>query len=551
MDELERRAYTELWRTMSQVPHRVLGPAVRTMKAGVNDDPDRAARTLAYLVMHGRIRDLKEAAIITLLQSPWQDYREAGKALLLGNRVYKTEPDGIDGLAPYQIVRVNSYLRSPIVVTSQAHELDAELERFYTVSSATAELPRVARKHLAQRSHTWRAGALSDEQLIQQAGLDIIHDFEHSKVSRLRRRIITDWLSAMHDSPDWWYAVQLLNGPALQHLYSDKSNTLGKFDPPEWVRQAIFEGKFPEGTKRAALKTIANGSASLSEKLALVQGHKLDDRVLSSVLDGTPQSWILRIAAMTPRQAVNMRAAIEGSGVLEMPEVLEVYTQKVAQAADSVGALNRESAKGKNVQVEQAVQQAREKAAKVDPIEGEILVMVDKSSSMTQAIQEAAPIAARIAAAATDRVFMSFFDSSARVTEATGMSLNEIESKTSRIRPGGMTSMEQGYLAAKRAGVSPNKIVVITDCGENVGNMGSSLARDSWEGSIVTVKTVGARGEFISGLQEAGYYTDEIELPRTHDPFVADQVVALLGGPPAMSIADKIAATELPRIIND
>lgn len=548
MDELERRAYTDLWRIMSQVPHRVLGPAVRTMKQAISDDPDRAARTLVYLTMHGRIRDLKEAAVIALLQSRWPDYREAGKALLLGSRVYKTDPGGIDGLPPYQIVRVNHYLRSPVTVSLTSF-LDGELERFYTVGAATTAMPRVARKHLAQRSRTWRAGSLSDEQLVAQAGLHVVHDFEHCKVSRLRRRIIGDWLIALHGSPDWWYAVQLLNGPALQHLYSDKSNTLKGFRPPEWVRQAIFEGKFPKGTKRAALRQVASPDISISDKLVLVQEHKLDDRVLSSVLDGTPQSWILRIAAMTPRQAVNMRSALEGSGVLEMPEVMEVYVQKVAQATDSVGALNRKSAKGKDAQVEQAVQEAREKAAKVDPIEGEVLVMVDKSSSMTQAISESAPIAARIAAAAQDRVFMSFFDSSARVAEATGMSLAEIEDKTSRIRPGGMTSMEQGYLAAKRTSVVPNKIVVITDGGENVGNLGNRLAHDSWEGNIVTVK-IGRYSEgFVANLRDAGYYTDEIDLPQQHDPFVADQVVALLGGPAAMTIADKIAATELPKIV--
>jgi hypothetical protein len=553
MNEQDRQAYTELWRMASTVPHRALGPVVSTFRNALADDPDRAARTLVYVVQNGRIRDIQDAAVIALMQTGYADYREAGRAMLLGSRVYPIHPEGDWGFQPFRIFRILKYLRSPWVVT-ESGTLAGEVERFYTEDAAVAGMPRIARRILAGRDRAWRPTAgQTDADLIRNAHLSVMVDPDHNKISRLRRKIAFDYLFTLQGDPNWWYAVDLLNGPAIRHLYKDKSNTPNGFRPPEWVRDAIFHGIYPEGTKRAALRQVADPNVSTPVKLRLVQEHRLDDRILSSVLDNSASSWIIRVSAMTPRQAVNARSALETSGVLNMPEVMEVYLNKISQATSSVGALDRESAKGQDEQVTAQLKKTREKAAKADPIEGDVGMLVDRSGSMARAIQEAAPIAAQIAAAARDRVMLSFFDTSAVVADTTGKGLDEIERLTSRIRPGGATSMEAGWVGLQNKGFTPNKMVIVTDEGENNGNLGLRLQRDAWTGHIVIVyvpsRLYNEERALSANLQAAGYAYDMIEVPDEHDPFVGEQVVAFLGGPPARSIADKIAETEIPRIV--
>ncbi|MFX1264586.1 MAG: hypothetical protein ACFFH0_04360, partial [Promethearchaeota archaeon] len=121
----EHRARNILFRELTQVPHRVYGPAVSRFREALNSDPDFTARTCTHLCTGGsKIRDQQDVSIITLLQAPnsFPEYREAGRCLMLGRDVYDIEPDDICGIDPFRVFRIDAWLRSPLVLYYENNE---------------------------------------------------------------------------------------------------------------------------------------------------------------------------------------------------------------------------------------------------------------------------------------------------------------------------------------------------------------------------------------------------------------------------------------------
>lgn len=109
----QNRARTLLYRQLMNVPHRDLAPMVQQLREALASDPDLVSRACVHLATGGtKIRDQVEAAIITLLQAPadFPAYREAGRVLALGSEVYRSRPDGLAGLEPYRLFRIEHYI---------------------------------------------------------------------------------------------------------------------------------------------------------------------------------------------------------------------------------------------------------------------------------------------------------------------------------------------------------------------------------------------------------------------------------------------------------
>jgi len=561
MDEVLRKSRTEMWRKLTTVPHRAIGPLVRTYREAIKDDPDFAARAMVYLYRTSKIRDQADAATAAMLLASsetgraYSDYRDAGRVMLVGNDVYSVDQDGNWGLPPYRTLRVLRFLHSPWVVTVGGN-LDSEIERFHTEKAAVANLPRIARRELRKRSKDWRPPKdATDETLVQQANLVVVKDKDHPRASWALRRTTADWLEAMENNPSWWLGVEFLNRSNLRTAYVRKEWTPKRWRPKEWVRAAVFDGEYPEGSKRDVLRQISE-SNDPDEQLRLVRENKISYRILQSVLPDTPASKVVLVEAMTPTEALNSRSWLEESGILSIPAVKEVYLEKVRRADTSAAAIRtRVSAKGADEEVQKAVDDAANRAVKKGQlIEGDIAVLIDRSGSMSAALYAAAPIASYLAAHASDdaSVRLVYFDSSARVFDVTGYSRSDIEEITSRIRPGGFTSMLSGWQALDRIDFIPNKAIFVTDGGENSGVLSDHLRQQGWEGQLSIVWVSDARrsdSAFQDRLERAGYTVDVIDARDSPDfELVAEQAGELLGGPAAMTIADRINDTEIPRI---
>jgi len=117
----------QIYQTMTRVTHRDLAPLVGTYADLLNNDPNFISRALVHIASTSKINDQVMAAIVTLLQADpeYPEFREAGRALALGQRVYQIDfHKEIDGLEAFQLIRVLDYIRkSDRPITRQARKI--------------------------------------------------------------------------------------------------------------------------------------------------------------------------------------------------------------------------------------------------------------------------------------------------------------------------------------------------------------------------------------------------------------------------------------------
>lgn len=364
------------------------------------------------------------------------------------------------------------------------------------------------------------------------------------KVPRLMRGMMTDYVRMLEASPLRFDGVALRNRRALKSAYKHYH-----VKPDERVQAILFDNNPPADSKLAVLKQIAN-EANPRTQARLVIEHKIPYTVAASVLPKMGAAVaIALVGVMSPQEALNSRAWVERSGILEIPEVRDAYVAKVSQATASVAsAEHRESAKGADAEVQAAVEAAKETAvAESKRIERDTLILVDKSGSMNRALEVAQRFGSRIAPLCDGDLMVVAFNDYAQEIEIEDRSLAGWQRAFRGIRAGGPTSMAAGLDLALRGGFMPEQVILITDGGENRGSFTGTLGRAGLEPHVVVIRLPGECCDVLSrSLDNAGLRYDRFETDGS-DYYIFDQVAAILGGPPALSLIEQILAVEMPR----
>jgi hypothetical protein len=187
--------------------------------------------------------------------------------------------------------------------------------------------------------------------------------------------------------------------------------------------------------------------------------------------------------------------------------------------------------------------------------------MIDRSGSMEDAIETAKQLGVRIAPSVDGELAVSTFNNAGLIMDIEERdSLQGWNHAFRAIRANGGTNVQAGFEIALRAGFTPQAIVIVTDGGENhIGEFAKSLNHYTEQNSVVPrVVVLGiSRGSdyrkmplFIESIQEYAHIDPDVFEYDGSDYYVLDQVVQLLGGPPARTLVDKIMEVEIPRIRN-
>jgi hypothetical protein len=484
-DEIAR-SRSILFAELMKVQHREYAPMVAQLREAIELDPDFIARACVYTATGGSaIRDTVDTAIITLLQaSPtFPEYREAGRCLLLGNDVYRIEPD-VSGIEPFRVFRIDDFIRK------------------------------------------------SDR-----------------KVSRLMTNTMKDYLYFLENHPVRFDGVAILNRRALKNVYRHYH-----VRPGQRAQAILFDNNPPADSKLAVLKAIAN-SQDIHEQVKLVVENRIPYMVAASILPKiSPAVGIALVEVMSPTEALNSRSWLERSSLLGIQEVKDAYLAKVKKATKSVAsAEHRKSAAGADADVDAAISVAKETSVQqAKKIEKATLILVDRSSSMERAIEVAQQFGSRIAPMVSGDLMVVAFHDYAQEIKVTDNTLAGWQTAFRGIRPGGWTSMQAGLDLALHNGFMPEQVVIITDGGENRGNYAMSLkAYEQRTGYsvhtvIMQIRNRSGMSDLVHNLNSVGIRHDLFETDGS-DYYIYDQVAAILGGPPAKTIVERILETELPR----
>lgn len=498
----EHRTRQVMYQAMLQITHGDYAKMVPQWRDALRQDPDFFSRACVFIYNQTNITDQADVAVITLMQAPsdYADYREAGRCMLLGNGTYQTNVR-VKGLPPFRILDVWDYIRR------------------------------------------------SD-----------------MKVPTILKSTMTDWIRAIEAVPAWLESVALYNRRRLKQVYK-----YHHIKPSPLAQAVLFDEKPPEGSKLAVLKQIAQ-SDDRNEQARLIIEHKIPDRIAASLLPAdSPITLVARLAVKTPKEVLNSRKLYEESGILNIPEVREEFERKIERATASISvAEHRKSAQGTDERVQAAVERAKQKAIDQEThrIEKTTLFMGDASSSMDTYFPVMQQIGSRIMPICDGEFMCVLFNDHAQVLEVIGNTLADWQAAFRGKRASGWTNMQAGFELALRRGLMPDQVIIATDGGENrgtyvrnnVGSFAETLSRYADQNQmnpnviVVGLKDTGGRydNRFARSIQNKGFTVDEFPPPPgEYDYNLFDQIVAVCGGPPAVTLVQRVMETVLPERVQD
>jgi hypothetical protein len=292
-------------------------------------------------------------------------------------------------------------------------------------------------------------------------------------------RFVTRYLRDLEANPAEWERVALQHKASLTWLY-------GRFHVSRSDRVgAAFGWKDKQGVRppRPGKFAVVRSLALLSplEIAGQIDKHKLPWLVVRGALGARikePDVLMALIGRMSAADASTSAKWLVRAGINNHPQTRAAFEEllakagkkgrakgtqlKAKKAAKALADVGEEKTAGKLTKLQQT------QVEHLRTIEGNWLIIGDKSGSMSEAIVMARQVAALLGATVKGHVYLVFADTLPRpVGDVTGKSLEAIEMTTAAVTAGGGTSLGCALKYASDQGWKLDGIAVVSDGAEN------------------------------------------------------------------------------------
>jgi len=337
---------------------------------------------------------------------------------------------------------------------------------------------------------------------------------------------------------------------ALKRLYA-----LYHVAPSVRAQQTLFDETPPADGRVFALKVLAKASTPDEQAQAIVE-HAIPYRVAATVVQQmTPPVLAALVQRMSAQELINNLAALKRRGAFDDPDLKARIDARLeaARGARRVSALKAEEAvKAADLAPEtrrklEAVADSQVKAR--GRIERPMALLIDKSGSMSVAIELGKRIGALLSAVASGPLYVVAFDTAAYPVESGGTDLAAWERSLAGIKAGGGTSCGIGVEHLRRQGQYVEQIILVTDEGENTPPLFVDALRQYREEvkadpNVCFVRTPGAGTQLEAACRKAGVLADAFQF--SGDYYALPNLVPLLSRPSKLDLLMEIMEYPLP-----
>jgi hypothetical protein len=288
--------------------------------------------------------------------------------------------------------------------------------------------------------------------------------------SRMTRRLVKRYLANLEADSHAWERAAVQHRGSLKELYARFS-----VKPTGFADDALF-------------KEIGSGKLSIVRQLPLmtpleaagaIAKYRIPFLIARGALGAKIKNQDLLLAlvnAMTPTEVVTNAVNLQKLGVLSHASTRAAFEEAMKKAAESKNpratlktskAAAALSDAGENVLADKMRNVQEKQLDKLKGIEGNWLVLADKSGSMTNCIEYARQITAILTRLVKGKVHLVFFDNSPRYYDATGQTLEELTKLTKGITAVGGTDISCGIKYAIEKGLHVDGIAIISDGQDN------------------------------------------------------------------------------------
>lgn len=370
------------------------------------------------------------------------------------------------------------------------------------------------------------------------------------KVPRSARTAVRQYLEKRELNPTLFDRAALRGHKAMKHLYA----TL-HIKPGARANAILFEGKPPKGSLAAVLKQLAKAETP-AEQARLIVAHKLPYTIaVGAVRQVTPVVLVALLNSMTPQEVINNLKSLKARGAMDHAEVKALIEQKLAEAKHSkrLSAFKTmKAAEAASVNADVAAQLAavaNEQVKRRGKIARHTGLFVDKSSSMSQALEVGKHIAALISGVTEADLFVYAFDVVGYAVMADGPEMSDWERAFRHLAPSGCTSIGAPLKMMQLKGQVVEQIILVTDENENTAPYFCQAYRDYCVAlkvtpSVVIVK-VGPHSTHLEvKLRQA--QIDFETLIFEGDYYALPNLIPLLARPSRLELLMEILETVLP-----
>jgi len=398
-----------LFNTLLTSPHRDLDSLHPVHQDIVDQDPLFYRQLASWYWDKGEIRDHKEMFIVNLALSNFEGNRDIGLAFL---RM----------LPPYQVRRVLDFVRG-----------------------WQTYIPEKERKEKKAVKH----------------GL-------FRNVPRSMRTEITRYLRERESNDNNLDSAVVAARNHLKRLYA-----VLRIEPSPRAQRILFDDDPPEDSKLYTLKLIAKTKHPANQAKLIIE-HKIPYRIASTVIKTlTPTVLLALINAMSPQELINNVSSLQKRGAFDNPDVKKLIEAKLEKAKKSkrVSAYKaKEAAKVADVSkdVKKKLEDVTEAQIKKTKIKRPTALLIDKSLSLSNAIELGKKIAAMLSTICEKDLWVYAFDSMVYpISHPSDISLTSWEKAFQGINAGGNTSCGVAVAKMTRDKRYVEQIIMVTDGGEN------------------------------------------------------------------------------------
>jgi hypothetical protein len=368
---------------------------------------------------------------------------------------------------------------------------------------------------------------------------------------RSLRTEIVRYLREREADADWFDGTVLVARKAVKRLYA-----LNHVKPGGRAQRILFDEDPPADSRLYALRQLAKAESPAEQAAAIVE-NAIPYRVAATVVKQmTPTVLLALIDRMSPQELINNISSLQRRGALDNPELKALVEQKLeaAKGAGRVSAFKAERAKeAGGAAISRDVRERLEQVADARvKAKGRIArptaLLIDKSQSMTAAIEVGKRIGAMISAVCERELYVYAFDTMAYPIQRGGADLASWERALAGINASGGTSVGAAVEVMRKRNQYVEQIIVVTDEEENTAPMFTdALAKYRTackaEPNVCIVR-VGSSSILFDRCTKAGVAADVFRFGG--DYYSLPNLVPLLSKPSKLELLTEIMDYPLP-----
>ena len=375
---------------------------------------------------------------------------------------------------------------------------------------------------------------------------------QRGTLPRSARTAVERYLRAREENTKFFDAAALRARKSMKRLYAGLH-----IKPSARADAILFKDAPPADSLAHALKLLAK-TETPAEQARLIVEHRVPYAVaVGAVKALTPTVLVALINQMTPQEVINNLKSLKARGALAHAEVKALVDEKLRAAAqsDRVSAFKAtKAAEVAGVDAETAAQLevvASEQVKRRGRITKTTALFVDKSGSMTDAIEVGKQIAALVSGITEAALYVYAFDTAAFAVAPQGEAreLSDWERAFRDVRADGGTSIGAPLEVMRLRRQAVEQIVIVTDEGENTAPyFGETYARYAAElqcAPHVLVVKLGQHCDLVERQLRTARVACET-FTFAGDYYALPNLVPLLSRPSRLELLMEILDTPLP-----